>query len=265
MRIYRDPAASDPAAAFSAPSPSSPTADAFERRLADTLKRLGVAPVSAAIAPGSALGPDPDWERVSRAELARLQEAAQTLDELRAEQERKEEERRIKEGKWEELVKEYKEKLEVETRKLQERDRALKTSLRDRELTAALAQHSLVPGASKQLLALVRDQFDVHEDGGQLVVKSRGFEAVDDAVRQLLAQPEYAHFLRATSHGGSGATGGQLTQHTPPPTAGGTPIPANLGEAIVLQWQSRKQQAASTPGSLPVGLGGRIPSGSNRI
>jgi hypothetical protein len=264
MRILLDPSAVE-FVGGAAPQGAAPL-DEFERRLAQTLKKLGVAaaPPATAAAPAIPFGPEPEWERVSRSEVARLREAAQTLDQLRVDQERGEEERRIKEGKWEELVKDYKDKLEGETRKLQERDRAFKASLRDRELASALAQHSLLPGAARQLLALVRDQFDVHDEGGQVAVKSRGFDPVDEAVRQILAQPEYAHFLRPTSQGGVGATAAQLTHQTPSPLAGALPPPTNLGEAIVQQWQTRRQQATASPGMLPVGLGGKLPHSAPR-
>jgi hypothetical protein len=270
MRIHRDPHAGAggglPGSAAAGALPAEPP-DEFERRLAETLVKLGVVPGAPPGGSGAApladqpaaLFGDPSWERVQRSELEQLRATAGRLKTIEAEKQRAEEEQRIKAGKWEEIVKEYKDKLAAETIKLQERDRAFKSSLRDREIAAALASHPLVSGAARQLLALVRDQFDVHDEAGQLVVKSRGFEPVDQAVKALLATAEYAHFLRATSQGGAGATGATGSVATPPPTAGGPPVaPTNLAEAVIQRWQARRLEAAAAGGMRPIGLGGRI-------
>jgi hypothetical protein len=227
--------------------------------------KLGV--VQSAASGGSTLAPpapqavDQNWERVQKSELEQLRSTAARLQTIEAERQRAEEAERIRAGRWEEVVKDYKDKLAAETSKLQERDRALKCSLRDREIAAALASHPLVNGAARQLLALVRDQFDVYDDAGELVVKSRGFEPVDQAVKVLLATSEYAHFLRPTSQGGAGATGASGSVATPPPFAGGPPaVPSNLAEAVIQRWQARRHEAAAAGAVRPIGLGGRIPT-----
>jgi len=243
-----------------------PPPDEFEVRLANTLAKLGFKPGAPAPAAGAPAPepPDPIWERVQRTELTELRATSDRLKALEAEKRKSDEEALIKAGKWEELVKDRTAQLAAETAKTQETGRQFKASLRDRDISTALAGHPLVSGAAKQILSLIRDQFDVHEEAGQLVVRSRTLEPVEVAVKNLLATADYSHFLRATSQGGAGSTGAGATTATPAANAGQATEPKNLSEAVVQRWTTLRAQAAAA-GQSHIGLSGRMPSAAGPI
>ncbi len=83
------------------------------------------------------------------------------------------------------------------------------------DLSTALADFPLVPGAAKQLTMLFRDDFEVVEDGEDLKVRSRDRRSVADYLRARLEEDEFAHFLKATGGSGSGSTGADLAGRRP--------------------------------------------------
>ena len=135
-------------------------------------------------------------------------------------------------------------------RKVAEWERAFRTALRDREVATALVGRPLIPGAAAQLLKLWREEFDVHEDGGEFKVVDRQGRPAAKAVDAWLSGPDYAHFCRPASQGGTAARGGG--RPATPPTA---PAPKTLGEAALLRWQEAATRAAGP--SAPIGLGRR--------
>ena len=128
-------------------------------------------------------------------------------------------------------------------------ERAYKSALKDRELATALAGKPLVPGAAAQLVTLWRDEFEVHEVEGEHKVVARNGRTVGQAVADRLASPDYAHFCRPTTRGGTAQAS------TGRPTAGGpaTAAPRTLGDAIIQRW---REAATARPddGSAPIGL-----------
>lgn len=142
-------------------------------------------------------------------------------------------------------------------RELAERDRkaadwegAFRTALRDRELATALIDRPLVSGAAPQLIRLLREEFDVIEDGGEFKVSDRQGRPVGQAVAERLASPEYAHFRRPPSRGGTATPGASRVARAAEP-----PAPKTLGEAALARWQEAATRG--TPPTAPIGLGRR--------
>lgn len=134
-------------------------------------------------------------------------------------------------------------------------DRAKRYAL-EGEVSHALAGHSLVPGGAEQLSQLWRTQFVVDAQGDSFAVRTPTFQSVGEYVSQQLARPEYAHFLRASSQGGTAM--GQTVQaaQTPPANLAPAPQPRNMGEAVILHMQGlqKAQGDARANLSLPMGL-----------
>ena len=126
----------------------------------------------------------------------------------------------------------------------------------DIEVSRALNAYNLVPGGSEQLAHLWRSQFVVEAQGESFSVRTPTYQSVGDFVSQQLARPDYAHFLRASTQGGTAT--GQTTQAAQTPPAGPTsnPQPRNMGEAVILHMQGvqKAQGDARANMSLPLGL-----------
>jgi hypothetical protein len=138
---------------------------------------------------------------------------------------------------------------------LQIEERAKRFAL-DGELSRALTAHNLVQGGAEQLSQLWRTQFVVDAQGDSFSVRTPTFQSVNEFVSQQLSRPEYAHFLRASTNGGT-ATGQTIqTAQTPPASPTPTPQPKNMGEAVILHMQSlqKAQGDARANMSLPMGL-----------
>ncbi len=139
--------------------------------------------------------------------------------------------------------------------KAQVEERAKRYAL-DGELARTLASQPLVPGGAEQLTQLWRNQFAVEPQGDTYAVRTPTFESVEAFVTRNLAQPNYAHFVRAQNPtGGTGAPqGGALS--TPTPAANilsDAPVqPRNLGEALLLQM---KENARKPIGSSATDVG----------
>jgi hypothetical protein len=136
--------------------------------------------------------------------------------------------------------------LAVLERKAAEWRRAFGQALRERELATALSGKSLVPGAAAQLLKLLRDDFDVYEEGGEFKVASRDGRAVAQVVAERLNEREYAHFCQPSTRGGTDVRGGNR-----PAAIQLAPAPRTLGESVITQWQAMKSPEESTT---PIGL-----------
>ncbi len=126
----------------------------------------------------------------------------------------------------------------------------------DIEVSRALTAYNLVPGGSEQLSHLWCNQFVVDAQGESFAVRTPTFQSVGDFVSQQLARPEYAHFLRASTQGGT-ATGQTIqAAQTPPAGPTTTPQPRNMGEAVILHMQGvqKVQGDARANMNLPMGL-----------
>jgi hypothetical protein len=126
----------------------------------------------------------------------------------------------------------------------------------DIEVSRALTAYNLVPGGSEQLAHLWRSQFVVEAQGESFSVRTPTYQSVGDFVSQQLSRPEYAHFLRASTQGGTAT--GQTIQAAQTPPAGPTaaPQPRNMGEAVILHMQGaqKAQGDARANMGLPMGL-----------
>jgi hypothetical protein len=133
-------------------------------------------------------------------------------------------------------------------------DRAKRYAL-DGEVSRALAAHSLVPGGAEQLSQLWRSQFLVDSQGDSFTVRTPTFQSVGDFVSQQLARPEYAHFVRASTQGGTAT--GQTTQaaHTPPAQLAAATQPKNMGEAVIMHMRGMQQASGNPQDNMSLGMG----------
>ena len=115
--------------------------------------------------------------------------------------------------------------------RLAEETRRSRTAFRDRDLATELANFPLVPGAAPQLIKLLRDELDAQADGEGYAVRTKDFLSTKDFLAREMAKPENAHFLRPTTQGGGGASGGNTP--APTPAASGTP-PDRMAENLKL-------------------------------
>lgn len=114
------------------------------------------------------------------------------------------------------------------------------------ELTQALSNHDLMPGAAAQLTALLRPQLKVQAEGNTLKVRSETMEDATAFVNRVLAQPEYAHFLKAKGQGGP-AIGADRNPGQEPQEA------LNGPQQAFLTWAQQRQTLAKA-GNGPLGL-----------
>jgi hypothetical protein len=125
----------------------------------------------------------------------------------------------------------------------------------DGELARALAaQPNLVENGAEQLTDLWRSNFSAVRENGTFAVRTPTFETPAQFVARNLADPKFAHFLRAGSQGGTAA--GQAPQAVQTGTPTPTPAPQNMGQAVILHMQGL-QKAQGNPlesMALPMGL-----------
>jgi hypothetical protein len=133
-------------------------------------------------------------------------------------------------------------------RQAKEWERAFKSAVRDRELATALSGKRLVSGAAAQLIRLWRDEFSVHEERGEFRVSAQDGRPIAQAVTEMLASAEFAHFCQPSSRGGTAQRGTNVSPAAPLVVA----APRNLGEAVIQQW--RETVSRPTDGSAPIGL-----------
>jgi hypothetical protein len=209
------------------------------------------APVSDA-SPAALIGSDqPQTVTIPVVELQQLTQVQARLAQLESEQRQREEAAQAEQarllaakGQVEEALKAIQAQSEARLRaesesRLRTEERAKRYAL-DNELAKALAMHAILPGTADQLTMILRGQLQVQEEGEKYVVRTPTFVAAADHVAQTLAKPEFAHFLRPHSAGGTAGTG--ATQAAPTPAANPVPdlLPKNFGEAIILQIQAQQ-------------------------
>ncbi len=133
-------------------------------------------------------------------------------------------------------------------------DRAKRYAL-DIEVSRALGAYNLVQGGSEQLAHLWRSQFVVEAQGESFSVRTPTYQSVGEFVSQQLARPEYAHFLRAATQGGTAT--GQTTQaaQTPPASPAAAPQPRNMGEAVILHMQGAQKAQGDARTNMGLALG----------
>lgn len=234
--------AAAPAATATPPAAPAVTPDALDALIAKKIAELGLAkPAEKPAEPAPGL----DAERLKH--LLALEAADREAQEAKR---REEEEQLLRKGKAEEVIRarelEYQKRLDAEKQRVEEATRKYREAVLERELASALGNFAFVPGGAEQVRRLLKDEFSVGDD---FRVLSRQYEAPVDALKRIMAQPEYRHFLMPEHRPGTGSGGGGLSE---PPPAGPAPEPKNLGEALVALM---REKGGSPPprsfGSLP--------------
>lgn len=89
-------------------------------------------------------------------------------------------------------------------------DRDWLSEKKDNVIASAVANRKFVSdSAREQAIALLRARFDVRRENDQVVVRDKlTGRFASESVPELMGSQEYAHFLEASSRGGSGAGGG---------------------------------------------------------
>lgn len=235
-----------------------------------------VVPVVTPAAPVVAV-PNPDIIPVPKALYEEFQGYKNTVAKLEADRQAAEAAKKeleikaqIKDGQFEEVLKNYRAETEKTTaaersqRALAEK-RAEKYALQS-ELSAALARPDIVSGGAAQLHALWEKEFVVEAAGDSFAVRTPAFQSVKDFVAAKLASTEYSHFVRATNpNGGVGANpGASLTVPTPSSTPVVENAPKNLGEQLRQMQQSATSHSVvnnSSPSFLRAPAGYVRPNG----
>jgi hypothetical protein len=107
--------------------------------------------------------------------------------------------------------------------KLTEAEERSRRFAADADLRRALSQYTFAgPAAAEQLVGLFRSETTADPDPvtGGFRTRTKDHKPIDTMVRERLASPEYAHFLRAQNPGGG--TGGVQASSQSPPAATGT-------------------------------------------
>jgi hypothetical protein len=117
------------------------------------------------------------------------------------------------------------------------------------ELNAALAGLPFVSeAAAKQFADLIGPQFEAHPEGDGFVVRTATFETPAQLAARLKTDPNYLHFFKPSTAGGSGAAGADRATPTP-----GNGQSQNPLDQIAASW---KAMQAASPFSA-IGLTGR--------
>ena len=126
----------------------------------------------------------------------------------------------------------------------------------ERELATALAGQPVIPAAVPQLMTLLRPSLQAQPDGNTITVRTATMQDAVSFVREQLARPEFAHFVRAENQGGTaGGSGGHLSPPTQPANLPQQTewTPPNMGLAIVadaIAAQAAAREEAKKVGAL---------------
>ncbi len=133
----------------------------------------------------------------------------------------------------------------------------------DSELSRVLAGYDLVPGTLPQLTTLLRPNLNVIPEGGSYKVQTPTFQDAASYVKEILAQPNYQIYLKATSQGGTGGSSGAHHQApNAPPAQPVDPGKLSLGQAAILDSMAAmkaKEEAAGA--NVPNALNMAVPFG----
>jgi hypothetical protein len=137
--------------------------------------------------------------------------------------------------------------LQTERARLMTTEERAKRYALDGELARALAAQPLVsPAAAAQLAEHFRGQFQVHAEGDSFVVRTATFETPAQFIASKLAHPDYAHFVRAGTHGGAGGQQPQALP-TPPPHTAAPPEPATFADWFKSAAESGQLRGTAAP------------------
>jgi hypothetical protein len=203
--------------------------------------------------PAGAPAEQPQTVTIAVDQLQQFAQIQARLAQLESEQQQREEAAQAEQarllaakGQVEEALKSIQTQSEAKLRteaeaRLRTEERAKRYAL-DNELSKALAMHPILPGTADQLTTILRGQLQVQEEGDKYVVRTPTYVSAADHIAAMLAKPEFAHFLRPQSAGGTAGTGATQAEPTPPANRAPDALPKTMGEAIILQIQA--QQAA---------------------
>ena len=170
-------------------------------------------------APNPAQG-GPETVSISRQEIESLRTKLSAFE--KAEKDKADEARRLSEEKAREkgdldkiitaremTIAEKDQIIAAKDRKVAEVEARSRNAIIDLTITQALPVADLVsPSAAKQLLSLIRADFEAKPSGESWSVFATDGKSVDEAIKARLALPEFAHFLKATARPGAGAAAG---------------------------------------------------------
>jgi hypothetical protein len=202
--------------------------------------------------------PISQFQALTAAQTALMQEQARRDQETR-ERAQKEAEAALTEKGLQEgimaLRKQKEDELAAVNTRLAAQETATRQYAKNGELSRALAEHQLVPGAIPQLMMLLGHQLDVHLENGTYNVRTATMQSAGDFVKEMLGKPEYAHFVKAQNTGGTaGVTGAHFTGPTAAPQAMPEQAPPNMGIAAIMDVVSRQQELAQAHANIPANL-----------
>lgn len=228
-------------------------------------------PSTPAPAPPPLLPPQPQTVTIPLEQLQAFAALQARLSQVEAEQRQRDADAQreradllVKKGEVEAAMKLLREQSEQQlqaerTRQAQTEERAKRYAL-DGELSRALAAQPLASRAAVQQLAtLFRPEFQVQEEGGSFAVRTPTYQSVDAFVTEKLAQPEFAHFVRAGTQGGTGGNTGGHQERPTPPAQQPAGRELTMGERAIEFMKQQKEAAAkggdaSVNMALPFGL-----------
>lgn len=165
-------------------------------------------------------------------------------------------------GEVETAFNQYRELSESKVKAAEERAARLEAERLDEKVDLSLSDLLLgvkfvSPHAAAQMKQALKGRLVAERtEAGAVIIRDRVTRRpAAEVVGEWVKSEEFSHFLDPRSRGGSGATASAGN-------AGSAQIeqpaqPANLGEAIVMQWQQRE---AANPSSRWMGVGGRAPA-----
>ncbi len=150
--------------------------------------------------------------------------------------------------------------------KLAETELATRQYVKTGELSRALADQPLVPGALPQLMTLFGSQLNVVPENGSYAVRTPTMQTADAFVKEMLGKPEFAHFVRPGSTGGTaGSTGGHHTAPTAPAQATTEQPPVNMGVAAIMDTLSAMKEQQGFNAGIPANLNPRAAFGLKAV
>jgi hypothetical protein len=219
-------------------------------------------PAGAASLPVPPVVPPPDPNPALLARLAEAERKAaefEAAERQRAESARKaEEEKLAAKGQYEEIIRARDAALEAERAKTAAIHERTQAAERTRELALALASGpKLVEGAADQLMQLWANRFDVVPEGEGWKVQTKDFKSPRQFAAEMLATPQYSHFVAAEARGGGGPSGGGQGLPSPVPGESAPKLTAGELTLLAMKEQMEEKKKKDPLGGYTLGSGNR--------